>query len=417
MLSDLRVSLTLNAESGFSQAIRRVDMVGLKKRLAGCLVMAGLVSSAFAEMAEQVRLDLFFTPGCTECERVKKEVFPELEARFGGLYEIFSHDMSLSETIPLLVAYQQRCGNTDNGRVSLVVDHTQFLSGYDAIAARLFACVDDALVQRQTPDWKPPLPPAVDGDQAKEEVRKRAGALTFSVVALGGLLDGFNPCAISTLIFFMSILAVTKATKRTRLLVGVSFISSSFVVYTALGLGFLFVFRKAPNFVLVKKVIELLLGACMIPLAVLSFRDAFRFSQSQRPDDVTLQIPKKIKARIHGFMNSRLGWGGPVLGGLVTGGGVTILESVCTGQSYVPVLMYMLKDNCADFCVWMLLIIYNLLFVLPLAVVFFCFHRGMELKALITWSKNNLVVAKIFLGIFFAAMAILLLWPKGLHLF
>ena len=59
-------------------------MVGFKKRLAGCLVMAGLVSSAFAEMAEQVRLDLFFTPGCTECERVKKEVFPELEARFGG---------------------------------------------------------------------------------------------------------------------------------------------------------------------------------------------------------------------------------------------------------------------------------------------------------------------------------------------
>ena len=106
-----------------------------------------------------------------------------------------------------------------------------------------------------------------------------------------------------------------------------------------------------------------------------------------------------------------------VHGGLVTGGGVTILESVCTGQCYVPVLMYMLKDNCADFCVWMLLIIYNLLFVLPLAVVFFCFHRGMQLKSLITWSKNNLVVAKIFLGIFFAAMAILLLWPKGLHLF
>ncbi len=387
------------------------------KKIAGCLVMVCLVSSAFADMAEQVRLDLFFTPGCTECERVKKEVFPELEARFGGLYEIVSHDMSLAETIPLLVAYQERCGNTDNGRVSLVVDHTQFLSGYDEIAAKLFTCVDDGLVQRQTPDWKPPAPPVTDGSQAKEEVRKRAGALTFSVVAMGGLLDGFNPCAISTLIFFMSLLAVAKATRRTRLLVGISFISSSFIVYTLLGLGFLFVFRKAPNFTLVKKIIEIALGLCMIPLAVYSFRDAFRFRKSQRPDDVTLQIPKKIKDRIHAFMNSRLGWGGPVLGGLVTGAGVTILESVCTGQSYVPVLMFMLKDNCADFCVWMLLIIYNLLFILPLAVVFICFHRGMQIKALINWSKENLVVAKILLGVFFAAMAILLLWPKGVHLF
>lgn len=365
---------------------------------------------ARAEIAEQVRLDLFQTPGCTECERFKRMVLPELETRFEGLHELVWHDMTQTATIPLLVAYQQHCHNTENGRISIVVDHTTFLSGYETISTGLFDCVNEALVSRQRQDWAPPAPPEIKGEQAKAAVRTRASALTFSVVALGGLLDGFNPCAISTLIFFMSILAVAKATRRTRLLVGLSFITASFVVYTALGLGFLFAFRQAPNFSLVKKVIELLLGLCMIPLAVLSFRDAFRFRKSQRPDDVTLQIPKKVKARIHSFMNSRLGVGGPILGGLVTGAGVTVLESVCTGQSYVPVLMYMLKDNCSDFCTWMLLLTYNLLFVLSLAVVFFCFHRGMQLKALISWSRSNLVVAKILLGLFFTAMAVLLLW-------
>lgn len=359
---------------------------------------------------DKVSLDLFFSPGCAECERVKREVFPELESQFEGFCEVTGHDMTKAETVPLLLAYQQRCGNTDNGRVSLVVDHTVFLSGYEVISTGLFDRVNQALVSRQQPAWKPPQPPVINAEEAVDVVRERADALTFAVVAVGGLLDGFNPCAISTLIFFLSVLTVAKACRRVRLLVGVSFIAASFLVYTGLGFGILFAFRQAPNFTLVKKVFEIILGLCMIPLAALSFRDAFRFRKSQRPDDVTLQIPKPIKDKIHAFMHSRLGVGGPILGGLVTGAGVTILESVCTGQSYIPVLMYMLKRNHTDVSSWTMLITYNLLFVLPLAVVFLCFHRCVELKSLISWSKRNLVVVKILFGVFFSAMAILLLF-------
>ncbi len=359
---------------------------------------------------DKVSLDHFFSPGCTECERVKREVYPDLKAQFEGFYEINWHDMTKSESIPLLLAYQNRCGNTDNGRVSIVVDHTYFLSGFEVISTGLFDRVNEVLVSRQDPSWKPPQPPVINADEAVEVVRGRADALTFAVVAVGGLLDGFNPCAISTLIFFLSVLTVAKACKRVRLLVGVSFIAASFLVYTGLGVGILFAFRQAPNFTLVKKVFEIILGLCMIPLAALSFRDAFRFRKSQRPDDLTLQIPKQIKDKIHVFMHSRLGVGGPILGGLVTGSGVTILESVCTGQSYIPVLMYMLKQNHTDVSSWTMLITYNLLFVLPLAVVFLCFHRCVELKALIGWSKRNLVVVKILFGVFFIAMAILLLF-------
>ena len=385
-----------------------------KKILVAVWALASLTTCARAGIDSQVRVDFFYAPGCSECDKVKKEVLPALRSRFSGAYELFSHDTTQAETIPLLIAYQDNCGNTDNGRVSLVVDHTVFISGYEAASTGLVECVSAALRQRGEPGWKTPRSP-FDSEEEEAEVeivRQRASGLTFSVVAAGGLLDGLNPCAISTLIFFMSVLVVTKAATRTRLLVGLSFISASFLVYTGLGLGFMYAFRQAPNFALTKKIVETIMGLCMLPLAYLSFRDAFRFRKSQRPSDVTLQIPKKTKERIHRFMNSRLGWGGPVLGGFVTGAGVTILESVCTGQSYVPVLMYMLKQDCTEFYFWLLLITYNLLFVLPLAVVFICFHRGMELKSLIAWSRRNLVAVKILLGVFFVAMAVLLLWPQ-----
>ena len=107
----------------------------------------------------------------------------------------------------------------------------------------------------------------------------------------------------------------------------------------------------------------------------------------------------------------RLGWGGPVLGGLVTGAGVTVLESVCTGQSYIPVLNFMLREEGFDLMRFMQLVAYNLCFVLPLIIVFVAFHRGVEIKTFIAWSKRNLVVAKILLGIFFLAMSAIFLLP------
>ncbi|MBM4163448.1 MAG: hypothetical protein FJ222_03275 [Lentisphaerae bacterium] len=362
-----------------------------------------------AGIADQVRLDFFFSPGCSECERVKREVFPELEERFADFYELVAHDMNQAETIPLLIAYQNRCDNHESGLVSIIVDHTVFLSGYETIAATLLDRVNAALASRQSSNWRPPEPPRMTTDEQRDVVQKRASAMTISIVAIGGLTDGFNPCAISTLIFFLSLLTVLKVSKRTRLLVGISFITASFIVYTGLGLGFFFALRRVPNFYAFKKYVEIAVGLGMIPLAVLSFRDAFRFKKTGRVNDVTLQIPTGIKTRIHAVMRSGLGFGGPVISGFLIGAAVTILESVCTGQGYLPVLMYLVKHDTSRLYAWLLLVLYNLLFVVPLAVVFICFHRGMQINRLLDWSRRNLVVVKVILGLFFSAIAILLL--------
>jgi len=377
------------------------------------LILACFVSALWlplcADINEQVRLDFFFSPGCSECERVKRDIFPDLDERFVDYYELVWHDMNQAETIPLLVSYQERCDNHESGLVSLVLDHTVFLSGYEAISAALFDEINAALARRQSPAWAPPEPPRMTAEEKRKVVQSAAGALTFSIVVVGGLTDGFNPCAISTLIFFLSLLTVLKVGKRTRLLVGLSFISASFIVYTGLGLGFFFFIRRVPNFAVFKKYVELAVGLGMIPLAVLSFRDAFRFRRSGSSNDVTLQIPQGIKTRIHAVMRGGLGLGGPVISGFLIGAAVTVLESVCTGQGYLPVLTYLVKEDFSNFYAWILLILYNLLFIAPLAVVFVCFHRGMQIHKLIEWSRHNLVIVKVLIGLFFTAIAILLL--------
>ncbi|MDD4102200.1 MAG: hypothetical protein PHU80_06155, partial [Kiritimatiellae bacterium] len=169
-------------------------MLSIKKIAVAVLFLAAVTVCSRADINAQVRLDFFYSPGCTECEQVKKEVLPQLSKRFRDSYELFMHDMTEAETIPLLIAYQDRCGNTDNGRVSLVVDHTVFISGYEAAATGLVDQVSAALQRRGEPGWKFPRSPFdTDDEDAKVEiVRQRAGGMTFSVVAIGGLLDGLN---------------------------------------------------------------------------------------------------------------------------------------------------------------------------------------------------------------------------------
>ncbi|MFO7938027.1 MAG: hypothetical protein R6V06_10550 [Kiritimatiellia bacterium] len=364
-----------------------------------------LSCNALGNSSSRVQLDLFFSPGCTECEAVKKDILPEVEELYHGQYELHSHDITKPENISLLLAYQKRCDNKQNGKVSLVVDRSVFLSGYEDIFMSLPDNIESALTDRQDPSWRLPDTPGL----SRQDVDERIANITVAMVIIGGLVDGVNPCAISTLIFFISVLVIAKVSQRIRRLVGISFICASFIVYTAMGFGFIYIFRQVPDFEFISRLLKIIVGLCMIPLALLSFRDALRFHKNARPSSVTLQIPERTKKRIHSLINSRIGTGAPVVGGFVAGAGVTILESVCTGQGYIPVLTLLLRENISNMTAWGMLILYNLLFITPLMIVFICFQRGMEVTALINWSKRNLVVTKVLLGIFFSVMALLLL--------
>ncbi|MEI6516687.1 MAG: hypothetical protein WCO77_11985, partial [bacterium] len=87
---------------------------------------------------------------------------------------------------------------------------------------------------------------------------------------------------------------------------------------------------------------------------------------------------------------------------------VTVLESVCTGQVYVPALVMMLKSGAAPLRCTLYLLLYNLIFVMPLAIVLALTCGGMSTPALMDWSRRNVTVSKILLGLFFVGMTALM---------
>ncbi|MEI6515232.1 MAG: hypothetical protein WCO77_04580 [bacterium] len=346
---------------------------------------------------------------------------PDLEERFEGLFVVNNYDLGIMSNVVRLASYQEKLNIVSNKPVMMVVDYKYVFNGFEAINAGLIRQMDERLAERQEMSWRPPQAIAITNGAVESKVQR----FTAFIVITAGFLDGLNPCAIASLVFLMSLLAVARIKGRGLILVGVSFCLASFVTYTALGFGLLRAMYLFSGFHRMRWVVDICMVAMLGGFALMSFWDACRYKSTGNPGDVTLQLPEGIKLRIHRIMrrgiecgdnrrhlqneqNAGLNVGAILIGGAVIGVLVTALESVCTGQMYVPALIVMAKTGMAK-AQWYLLL-YNLMFIFPLVTVFILTYFGLRTRTLLDWSKKNVVVSKIFLGIFFLLLAVLVVW-------
>ena len=88
---------------------------------------------------------------------------------------------------------------------------------------------------------------------------------------------------------------------------------------------------------------------------------------------------------------------------------IGVVELACTGQIYFPTLTYMIQNTQYGFKGIILLIAYNIMFVLPLIIITVaagCFKEPEKIKNIIM--KKNWII-KLCANIFFVIMLIVLL--------
>jgi len=370
---------------------------------------AGSLSDNGPRDIPPVAIDYFYEPGCADCYRVRDNVMPGLRERFEGFYELRRWDMGIKSNVVRLIAYQERLGVTKSESVSMYVDYRHALNGYAAIERGLFPCIDGAVAKRMEPGWAPPEPIPMPEMPAEAAARNRMGTFALGAVLVAGLADGVNPCAVSALVFLMSLLAVAKVRGRRLLLMGLSFVLASFATYFAIGFGLLRFLHLFEGFKALRDGVEIAMVAALIALAFLSFRDAVRYRRSHDAKDVTLRLPKRLQLWTHAIMKRGICGHHLMLGGLLIGSAVTALESVCTGQVYVPTLMVVAKSGFSARA-WSYLLAYNGMFVLPLVAAFAAVYMGLRTEALLKWSRREVVWAKCALGALFAGMAGMIVW-------
>ncbi len=353
-----------------------------------------------------VIVEFFFEAGCDSCAEVRRSVLPDLERHYSGFYDLCERDIGIQSNYLALVHYQEAADLKDNEPVCMVVNGREYLSGVAQIKKGLFPAMDQALapnlaVSLSKAQAVSSLPPAYTGS---EILKRRVDHFTLLGVVSAAIIDSINPCAISALVFFMSLLSAARIGASRMWLAGLAFLVACFVTYLAIGFGLLKVLGFLTAFRQVKGLIDIILILGLLVLAYFSFRDAVRYHRTGRASDVSLKLPESIQSRIHKVMKKGLQNQHLILGGLGIGVVVTLLESVCTGQVYVPALVMMLKNGHSIWQCAFYLLVYNGVFVLPLLIVLGLTCAGMKTPVLVAWSRRNVVMSKILLGLFFLGM-------------
>jgi hypothetical protein len=359
---------------------------------------------------QPVIIDYFYEAGCPDCVKVREQILPFLDERFKGFYVLNWNDVGEKEVIPKLFAYQEKLGITSNEPVCMVVDYQYVFNGFPAIKKGLLQKIDECVAERMVEGWKPPEPIQVSQNAAEtlDIAKRRSQGFTIGMVIVAGLADGINPCAIASLVFLMSMLRLSKNAGRGLILMGVAYCLASFITYIAIGFGLLRALHLLDGFNTAQKGIELVLLGILAVLALLSFRDAYRFNVGGNPDDITLQLPKGLKERAHKIMREGLKTKRLILGGLTIGVLVTGIETVCTGQVLVPTLVVVIRESDKSTRELCYLLLYNIMFIVPLVTVFILTYFGLRTQTLLDWSKRNVVFSKVLLGLFFLLMAVLM---------
>ena len=377
----------------------------MKKIFAFLMMSAALVFPAVVQAQEKVEFALFVSPTCVHCNKLKAEYWPQLKEKYKDTVHFTEYDISVDGNNLIFVETAKAYGMEEMGYPAAAVGST-FLMGYPSeIGLYAETAIEKARLLNEKTNVK------VSGADDAEGAFKK---ITFWAIVGSGLVDGINPCAFAVIVFFISFLTVYKYNRKEIILVGAAYCFAVFCAYLLLGFGlFKFLYAMQGFSYVIKAFYIITAGLCLIFFG-LSVYDFWVYRKTKKSDGMILQLPQSLKVRIHKIMGfflrdkNKSAWR-LTLAALAVGFGVSLVEAVCTGQVYVPTCVLIMQNPEFRMRAIFYLVIYNLMFVVPLITVFVLALLGYESKGFNEFFKKHLGVTKVLLSLVFLGLFLLLL--------
>jgi len=364
-----------------------------------------------ADKQDLSRLIIFHSPSCHRCIQVKQEIMPGIEQEFKNKIIFDYRDVSQLENYKMLLGLLQ--GNPEGLKFQVPLFYLggKFLTAQGQLRDNLRDFITAGIKSKSSLGFNP-----VD----------LAGYFkTFvpAAVVFAGLSDGINPCAFTVIVFFISFLALQGYRKKELVLIGLIFIFAVFLTYLGIGLGIFNFFYSFSGFWVATHLLNMVIGTLSIAFGIFAIYDFIIFKKTGSAEGLVLQLPKPIKERIHkvvGFFyrksfqekqeKSKPALGRLVISALITGFLVSLLEAVCTGQVYLPTISFVLKSTTFKLQALGYLLLYNIMFIVPLLVIFVLALLGTSSQQFSGFLRKRLGSIKILMAILFFGLGVYLLW-------
>ncbi len=371
------------------------------------LTMALWPVSAFAQLPAA---EYYGELGCAHCDTFKAKTLPAAEQASGVKVELELYDILSTEGFKRCESRLAELGYAFRVFPVLILGNNAY-QGNAAIEAQL---LPELLHYAEFGGFRArlaePLLPGTGDSGAASDAPKPGTPLGSAMrwaalpIFLAGLVDGINPCAFTTLLFFMSYLGLRGGGKRRMALAGLAFAAGVFISYFLLGLGLFNVLRLGGRLAALRLALKLIMSGLTVLFCALSIRDIILYRQG-KSTDMALKLPDALRARIGRSIRRGVRSTAFFAGLFVTGMVVALLELACTGQVYFPAIAIMVQTDAS----WLgigSLVLYNIAFITPLLAVLALALFGVSHESVRAYFIRHIVLSKALVALLFACLAV-----------
>jgi cytochrome c biogenesis protein CcdA len=353
-------------------------------------------------LSHSVYMTYFYQRGCAQCDRVGSLV-SHLRGKYDG-FVVREIDIDTDEGKILNESLGQRMGVPEERR--LTAPSVFFPQNALVGEAVTLSALEGLIREYEASEEVPPPWEMAEGedDRAGDRIVERFKTLGLPTVAVAGLIDGINPCAFATLILFVSYLTFVGRQRREVLYVGLAFSLSVFVTYFLVGLGLLRVLQAVKAIPVVARIVYLATIILALVFGIVSLYD-YMLCRRDRASDMLLQMPAFLKNRVRSVIRKEVRLNRYILAAAATGFVVSILELTCTGQVYLPTILFVSKTQELRSAAVGYLALYNVMFIVPLLAVFLVVYFGTRSERLSFLFESHMAKVKLATAAVFFALA------------
>lgn len=223
--------------------------------------------------------------------------------------------------------------------------------------------------------------------------------ITIPLILGTGLVDSINPCAIGVLIFLITTLMALSHNLRRMLLVGFIYIAAVYITYFLAGLGLIWFIQKWN----IAAEVGTVVGFLIIILGFAELKDFFWYGKG-----FSLGINPRHIDRI-----KKMARHATIPGVIALGFFVSAVELPCTGGPYLAITAF-LAQHPFDARALGYLLLYNLIFVLPLLIILLAVFCGTRIRVINKWKQKYRKWMRLATGLVLISLGILLiLFARG----
>ena len=338
-------------------------------------VICFLFLVGFVVAAPATEISYFYSVGCSHCKVVAESGILDDVSGMEGVV-VNKYEITSPINREKFLDYANMFGVEGGGIPFLVIEQGgrfSYLSGDVPIIEDL----EDSILNFRAFDVGGVVP-----------VRKE---LSLWVVIGAALIDSINPCAFGVLLFLMAVLLSMGSAKR-ALRSGIIYTSVIFLVYLAAGFS---IIRFAGDYLALSGV-KIFVGVIILIGALIEFKDFFWEGVG-----FSLAIPKGAKPHLEKYARR-----GTLLSLIVLGALVALVELPCTGGIYLAILSLIADSGMKGI---FYLVLYNVIFVLPLILISYFVYSGAKVEAVNGWVQKNKRFMRLAAGLIMLFLGLVLL--------